>query len=162
MTLRFRSTNETSKIRRRVTNNAKNSTKFHFFLSIDDFLFFVRNLQKISSDFFRMRRCLFAFFAFYRRYDFNTSIISIKFHFRRKFVSEHCYVYRAFYAQSYSIRVLFDVFTTDKRHWYDEISSNAVQFFDINLFSRFAMTFHFQVHREYDHNKYWNMIRRLI
>jgi hypothetical protein len=84
MILRLRSTHETSKIRRRVTNDAKDLTKFYFLFSIDDFLFFVRDSQIISLNFLRMHRSSFAFSAFRHCYDFSTSIILIKFHFSKK------------------------------------------------------------------------------
>jgi hypothetical protein len=150
MIFKFRSTNETSKSRRNVANNSKNSTKFHFFLFIDDFLFLVRNTKIISSNVRRICRCSFSSFAFNRRHCVDASIISKEFHLDRKSASRHCDVHRTFYALSNFDRVLFDMLTTIKRRRRDKISSKVKKFFDINFFSRSALSFDFQIHLEHD------------
>jgi hypothetical protein len=57
MTFRLRSTNETSEIRRWITNNAKNSSKFQFLLFSNDFLLLVRSSQINTSNILCVRRC---------------------------------------------------------------------------------------------------------
>ncbi len=152
MTFRFRFTNETSESRRNVANNSKDSTKFHFFFLVDDFLLLVRNTKIISSDVRRMCRCSFSLFASNRRHCVDTSIVSKEFRLDRRFVSTYCYVHRTFNILSNSDRVIFDLLTTIKRHERDEISSVTDKLFDINLFSRFALSFNFQIHLEHDLN----------
>jgi hypothetical protein len=162
MIFRFRSTNQTSKSRRNVANNSKNSTKFHFFLFIDDFLFLVRNTKIISSNVRHMCLCSFSSFAFNRHHCVDASIILKEFRFNKKSVSKHCDVHRFFYTLSNSDHVFFDMLTTIKRRKRDKISSKVNKLFDINFFSRSALSFDFQIHFEHDLNWYWYMIWRLI
>ncbi len=150
MTFRFRSTSETSKSRRNIADNSKNSTKLHFFLFIDDFLFLVRDTKIISSNVRRMCRCLFSSFASNRRHCVDASIISKEFRLDKRSASRHCDVHRIFYALSNFDRVLLDLLTIVKRHKHDEISSIVDKLLDINLFSRFALSFDFQIHFEHD------------
>ncbi len=98
----------------------------------------------------RMCRCLFSSFAFNRRHCVDASIISKKFRFDEKFVLKHCNVHRIFYALSNSDRVLFDMLTTIKQRKRDKISSKVNKLLDINLFSRFALSFDFQIYVEHD------------
>ncbi len=123
MIFRLRSTSETSKSRRCVANNSKDSTKFYSFLFINDFLFLVRDTKIISSNVRRMYRCSFSSFAFNRCHCVDTSIILKEFRLNKKFVSKYCNVHRAFYVLSNSDRIFFDILTTTKRHRRDEISS---------------------------------------
>ncbi len=162
MIFRLRSTNETSELRRNVADDSKDSTKFHFFLFIDDFLFLVRNTKIISSNVRRMCRCSFSSFAFNRRHCVDASIISKEFRLDKRFVSRHCDVHRTFYALSNSDRVFFDMLTTVKRRRRDEVSSKVNELLDINFFSRSALSFDFQIHLEHDFDWYWYMIWRLI
>ncbi len=150
MTFRFRSTNESSEFRRKVANSSKDSTKFHFFLFINDFLFLVRDTKIISSNVRRMCRCSFSSFASRRRYCVDASIISKEFRLDKRSASRHCDIHRIFYALSNSDRVLFDMLTTIKRRRRDKISSEVNKLFDINLFSRFALSFDLQIHLEHD------------
>ncbi len=150
MTFKLRSTNETSKSRRNVADDSKDSTKLHFFLFIDDFLFLVRNTKIISSNVRRMCRCSFSSFASNRRHCVDASIISKEFRFDRKFVSRHCDVHRTFYALSNFDRVFLDMLTTAKRRRRDEISSEVNELLDINFFSRSALSFDLQIHFEHD------------
>ncbi len=150
MIFRFRSTSETLKSRRYVVNNSKNSTKFHFFLFIDDFLFLVRNKTIISSNIRRMYRCLFSLFAFNRRHFVDTSIVLKEFRLDKKLVSRYCDVYRTFYALSNFDRVFFNMLTTTKRHKRDKISTEVDKLFDINHFSRSALLLDFQIY--FEHN----------
>jgi hypothetical protein len=162
MIFRLRSTNETSESRRSVANNSKDSTKFHLFLLIDDFLFFVRDTKIISSNVRRMCRCSFSSFAFNRRHCVDASIISKEFRLDKRFVSRHCDVRRSFYALSNFDRVFLDMMTTIKRHKRDEIASKVNKLLDINFFSRFELSFDFQIHFEHNLDWYWFMIWRLI
>jgi hypothetical protein len=154
MTFRFRSTSESSEFRRKVEDSSKDSTKFHLFLFIDDFLFFVQDMKIISSNVRRMCRCSFSSFASRRRHCVDASIISKEFRLDRKSVSKHCDVHRTFYALSNSDRVLLDMLTTIKRRKRDEISLKVNKLFDINLFSRFALSFDLQIHFEHDFDWY--------
>jgi hypothetical protein len=160
MIFRFRSTNETSEFRRNVANNSKNSTKFHLFLFINDFLFFVRNTKIISSNVRRICRCSFSSFAFNRRHCVDASIISKEFRLDKRSALKHCDVHHIFYALSNSDRVLLDMLTTIKRRKRDKISSKVKKLFHINLFSRFALTFDLQIHFEHDLDWYWYVIWR--
>jgi hypothetical protein len=162
MIFRLRLTNETSKLRRNVANDSKDSTKLHLFLFIDDFLFLVRDTKIISSDVRRVCCCSFSSFASNRRHCVDASIISKKFRFDKRSVSRHCDVHRTFYALSNSDRVFFDMLTTAKRRRRDEVSSDVNKLLDINLFSRFALSFDLQIHLEHDLDWYWYMIWRLI
>jgi hypothetical protein len=150
MIFKFRSTNEMSESRRNVADNSKDSTKLHFFLFIDDFLFLVRDTKIISSNVRRMCRCSFSSFAFNRRHCVDASIISKEFRLDKRSASKHCDVHRTFYASSNSDRVLLDMLTTIKRRRRDRISSKVKKLLDINLFSRFALSFDFQIHFEHD------------
>jgi hypothetical protein len=150
MTFKIRLTNQTLKSRRNVVNNSKDSTKFHIFFFIDDFLFLVRDTKIISSDVRRMCFCSFSSFAFNRRHCVDASIISKKIRFDKNSVSKHCDVRRSFYALWNSDRVFFDMLTTIKRRKRDKISSEVNKLFDVNFFSRFALTFDFQIHFEHD------------
>jgi hypothetical protein len=150
MTFRFRSTSETSKSRRSVADNSKDLTKLHFFLFIDDFLFLVRDTKIISSNVRRMCRCLFSSLAFNRRHCVDASIISKEFRLDKKSVSRHCDVHRTFYVLSNFDRVLLDMLTTIERRRRDKISSEIKRLLNINLFSRFTLSFDFQIHLEHD------------
>jgi hypothetical protein len=97
-----------------------------------------------------MCRCSFSSFAFNRRHCVDASIISKEFRLDKRFASKHCDVHRTFYALSNSDRVFFDMLTTIKRRKRDKISSEVKKLLDINLFSRFALSFDFQIHFEHD------------
>jgi hypothetical protein len=162
MIFKFCSTSESSKFRRNVADNSKNSTKFRFFFFINDFLFFVRNTKIISSNVRRMCRCSFSSFVFNRHHCVDTSIISKEFRLNKKSVLKHCDVHRSFYALSNSDRVFFDMLTMIKRRKRDKISLNVNKLFDVNFFSRSALSFDLQIHLEHDLDWYWYMIWRLI
>jgi hypothetical protein len=97
-----------------------------------------------------MCRCSFSSFAFNRRHCVDASIISKEFRLDKRFASRHCDVHRTFYALSNSDRVLFDMLTTTKRRKRDKVSSEAKKLFDINSFSRSALSFDLQIHLEHD------------
>jgi hypothetical protein len=97
-----------------------------------------------------MCRCSFSSFAFNRRHCVDASIISKEFRLDKKSVSRHCDVHRIFYALSNSDRVFLDMLTTIKRRKRDKISSKVKKLLDINLFSRFALSFDLQIHLEHD------------
>jgi hypothetical protein len=162
MIFKFRSTSESSVFRQNVAYNSKDSTKFYLFFFIDDFLFFVRDMKIISSNVRRMCRCSFSSFAFRRRHYVDASIISKEFRLDKRFVSRHCDVHRTFYALSNFHRVFFDMLTTIKRRKRDRISSKINKLFDINLFSRFTLSFDLQIHFKHDFDWYWYIIWRLI
>jgi hypothetical protein len=158
MTFKFRLTNKTLKFRRSVTNDSKNTTIFHFFLFINDFLFFVRDIKIISLNVYRICRYSFSSFMFNRRYCVDASIISKEFRLNKKFALKHYDVHRVFYVFSNFDRVFFDMLTTIKRRKRDKISSEVNKFFDIDFFSRFALSFDLQIHLERDFDWYWYMI----
>jgi hypothetical protein len=97
-----------------------------------------------------MCRCSFSSFAFNRRHCVDASIISKEFRLDKKSASRHYDVHRTFYALSNSDRVLLDMLTTIKRRRRDKISSEVKKLFDINSFSRFALSFDLQIHFEHD------------
>jgi hypothetical protein len=95
-----------------------------------------------------MCRYSFSSFAFNRRHCVDASIFSKEFRLNKRFISRHCDIHHIFYALSNFDRVLFDMLTTIKRRRRDRILLKVNKLFNINLFSRFALSFDFQIHFE--------------